>query len=324
MSPSTATLSSSTRATETMNTNDVIVALSRLDGYRLLLVNGKVPTDPATGRPCAWDAFTLTPHQLSGYITAGIGTGVGMHTGPGAAPGGGDLVAFDLDGAAGVAWCKDRGCDPAAADTWQVGRDTDPNRLKVLWRVPALGGTYKRLLRLKDKTATSKGEGIEVFAGVGQIVVWGAHPASGGCYTWRGSPDQLGDITPAWAALLDGINAQGPAAVATRTRNTTGRGEWRRLSPCPICGRDNQLICQRHRDGRTIRCFQGETFHPPSGLRPGDVLPGGWAFCREQESPGVGTFSIFTEHRPLEQRHAPRGGRRGYRGASRRAAGVAR
>lgn len=278
--------------------------LPQLEGLPLLPCNGKTPMDPATGANMrGWPSAAFTPQQI-----AALGeriTGCGTRTGRDA----GGLAAFDLDGAAGVNFARERGCDPAAAETWQIVRSSDPHRLKVLWRVPAelwnVLGDLRTARELKPAVKDvsgrilAKGEGLELYFGKGQILLLGLHPESGGQYSWRRSPADLAEIPPEWWGLALELADNAPAEHrGQHSRSATGSGDWRRLQRCPICGRDQRPVCQRHRDGDTIRCWHGTTFQPPANLRRGELIPGTpWAFCRLQ-SVGWAVFSIFRRHQP--------------------------
>ena len=185
---------------------------------------------------------------------------------------------------------RERGCDPAAAKTWQIIRSSDPHRLKVLWRVPtdlwpALGEVRTaRGLKPAVKDASgrilAKGEGLELYFGVGQILLLGLHPESGGQYSWQRSPAELVDIPPDWWGFALELADNTPAEQrGQRSRSATGSGDWRRLQRCPICGRGERPACQRYRDGDTIRCLHGETYKPPANMHRGELIPGTpWAF----------------------------------------------
>ena len=93
---------------------------------------------------------------------------------------------------------------------------------------------------------------------------------------WRPTPEQL-RLLP---TEISGKDHTRPAV----------RGDWRRLAHCPICGRNENTVCQVHTDGETIRCFRGSTFFPPD-LQPGERT-GDWQYKRDQHV-GWGTFAIF-------------------------------
>ena len=228
--------------------------LPQLQGLPLLPCKGKTPVDPATGGNMrGWPTAAYTPQQIAAL--GGRITGCGTRTGRDAR----GLLAFDLDGAAAVSFARERGCDPAAAETWQIVRTTDPNRSKVLWRVPselwpALGDlrTERKLKpAVKDESGRviAKGEGIELYFGAGQILLLGLHPESGGQYSWQRSPAELAEIAPAWWALaLELTDDAPPEQRGQRSRSATGSGDWRRLPRCPICGRTDRPVCQRHKN----------------------------------------------------------------------------
>ena len=123
----------------------------------------------------------FTVEQLQGrYGIRSVGARTGMLTGP--------LLAFDFDGATSLTL----GLDPTEVSTWQVHRNTDPARLKVLFR-PTLeqltelqgGAEFQGKTITAPKTDTAKGEALEVlFDGGRQVIVLGEHPSSGGTYYW--------------------------------------------------------------------------------------------------------------------------------------------
>jgi hypothetical protein len=162
----------------------------------------------------------------------------------------------------------------------------------------------------------AKGEGIELYFGAGQILLLGLHPESGGQYSWQRSPAELAEIPPDWWRLAVELSDSAPPEQrGQRSRSATGSGDWQRLPRCPICGRTDRPVCQRHRDGLTLRCFHGANHSPPSGLRVGQLILGTpWAFCRVQ-SVGWAEFSIFRRHQPraatLARRWAMAGSRHG-------------
>lgn len=288
--------------------------LPQLQGFPLLPCTGKRPTISG------WQTAAYSPQQIValGETITGCGTRTGRDAG--------GLLAFDLDGPSANDWAIERGCDPAAAETWQIVRSSDPNRLKVLWSVPielwhVLGNVRtNQPLRPPVKDAAGrtlrKGEGIEIYFGVGQILLLGLHPDSGGQYEWKRAPAELAEIPPEWWGLaLELADSTTPLQEGQARRSSTESGDWRRLQRCPICGRTERIVCQKHRDGQTIRCFHGSTFHPPDGLAVGKLIPGTpWAFCRVQ-SVGWAEFSIFRRHQPrattLARTWRVGGGRRG-------------
>ena len=211
-----------------------------------------------------------------------VGARTGLLTGP--------LLAFDFDGESAL----ELGLYPWAATTWQVHRDNDPFRLKVLFRpdpdqLAQLPSQPDGGVEFQGKTLTAaaangnKAEALEVFfAGGRQVIVLGQHLSSGGNYIW---PDGLGPealaAPPAdwWAHALEIANRQA-SLVRTRKASTTRKGT-RKLDPCTICGRHSgpggsDLWCEATTDG-LILCMPGSTFsaeqaHGP--LRIGQVVNG--------------------------------------------------
>ena len=286
--------------------------LPELQGLPLLPIgrggDGKAPADPATGRNLTdWQDASFTPQQIADACP-GIHA-VGVRPGP-AADG---LLAIDIDGATAVGLLQHHGCDPFTAATWQVRRTTAADRLKVLWRIPPELQDHlpltisKRTTKTPTGRGTKDGENVATYYGAGQVVILGQHTSSGGHYVWPPGhgPADLAEITPQWWAMVLEITQQQPAPKATR--NTTNSSNWRRLNPCPICGRDERLICSQTRDGLFIRCFHGGTFSPPA-IKPGEVTIGSdgqhWAFTTESTC-NLGTFSHFKIDEPLRRSAVP-------------------
>jgi hypothetical protein len=229
-----------------------------------------------------------------------VGARTGLLTGP--------LLAFDFDGATSLELGLDHLIDPGWASTWQVHRDTDANRLKVLFR-PTLeqlqqlpdGAEFQGKTITAPKTDTSKGEALEVFFDGGrQVIVLGEHPSSGGHYFW---PDQLGPealaAPPAhwWEHALR-IAADCQQRLTTGSKPSSRRHGTRRLEPCPICGRHGSLWCEQTQEG-LILCMPGSTFsaeqrHGP--LMLGQVVDG-WALVKRTPI-GEGDVLTFKVHRP--------------------------
>lgn len=191
------------------------------------------------------------------------------------------LIAFDIDGETALNWCLERGCDPALTPTWQVHRNTDKSRLKVLFRLNQ--EQQQQLGQLKTKTDTKaaikdavgktieSAEAVELFHGVGQVIVVGRHNQSKGYYFWPDGmgPEALAAIPESWWKAAMSI-AQNTATTASKPARNASAGKWRNLTPCPICGRPDGW-CQEHRDGKTIRCMHGESYSPPTGLKRGEL-----------------------------------------------------
>ena len=271
---------------------------------------GKAPADPATGNGLkAWTTAAFTPQQVAeacSKITA-----VGFRPGPDAD----GLIAFDIDGATAIERCRSHGCDPLTAHTWQVRRDTAADRLKVIWRIPedlrgALDHTVAKLTtKAPSGPGAGDGENVATYYGAGQVIVLGQHLSSDGNYFWPDGhgPAEVAEITPEWWALADVIakaDSQ-PANGAKASSRTTSSSDWRRVDPCPICGRDEHLICSKHRNGRAIQCFHGSSFSPPD-LKPGEVKTGSdgerWAFTGSRRHGEIGDFSHFKIDEPMAPR----------------------
>ena len=257
--------------------------------------------------------FTVADLQSTrGIRSAGLRTGV--LTGP--------IAAFDFDGESAL----EPGLYPWAVTTWQVHRDNDPFRLKVLFRptpeqIAQLPTQDEGTVEFQGKTLTApkqgghKGEALEVFFDGGrQVVVLGQHPSSGGNYIW---PDDLGPealCAPPddwWNhAIAVATNCRDRIGAAPK-RSTTRKGT-RKLNPCPICGRHSgrggsALWCDETTDG-LILCMPGSTFSAEQkhgALRIGQVVEGYALVARSPRPEGdVLTFKQHQERSsPRQQRH---------------------
>jgi hypothetical protein len=255
--------------------------------------------------------FTVEQLQEHHGIRA-VGARTGLLTGP--------LLAFDFDGASAL----ELGLHPWDAVTWQVHRDDDPFRLKVLFRptpeqLTELPQTAPSGPEFQGKTPTappadgSKGEALEVFfAGGRQVIVIGEHPSSGGHYLW---PDGLGPEALApppehwWQHAMQLAQQQASPTRRTAQRSTTRNGT-RRLNPCPICSRHDgpggsELWCEETTDG-LILCMPGSTFSAEQRHGPlvvGDVVEGGWALVKRTRAE-AGEVLAFRQHRPRRKPNA--------------------
>lgn len=230
-----------------------------------------------------------------------VGARTGLLTGP--------LLCFDFDGATSL----ELGLDPDWTGTWQVHRNTDPHRLKALFR-PTLeqlqqlpgGVEFQGKTITAPSTANRKAEALEVFFHGGrQVVVLGEHPSSDGSYYW---PEGLGPealtAPPAlwWEHALQ-VAADCRKRCSTGSKPSSQRHGKQRLNPCPICGRHDgpggsALWCEQTNRG-LILCMPGSTFsaeqrHGP--LRIGQVVDG-WALVKRTPI-AEGDVLVFKAHRP--------------------------
>lgn len=274
----------------------------------------KGPIDPSTGYGLTgWTEAAFTVPQI--LAMNGVVRSVGTRTGSG-------LLALDIDGATALELCLAHGCDPQQARTWQVHRDTDPCRLKVLWRLTSEQqqelGELKTKAQTKEPTRADsgkvidKGEAVELFhQGGSQVLLLGQHVPSGGRYLWPDGcgPEALAPIPPAWWELVLaiaagelGIKLQAANKVSPRSRSSsTG---WRSVVPCPICRRDTTGYCSRNTSSGTIRCFHGNTFSPElshGGLAKGQKVQGAdgvvYGFARSATQRNGDVFSTFVVHK---------------------------
>lgn len=261
--------------------------------------------------PEDWTTQALTVAELQRWQRRpfhSVGARTGLHTGP--------LLAYDFDGESTL----NLGLYPWEFITWQVHRDNDPFRLKVLTRptpeqLAQLPLQPDGTIEFQNKTPTAdgtpdrKGEALEVFfAGGRQVVLIGHHPSSGGNYFW---PDGLGPEALApppddwWQHALQ-LAHQKAAPQPKASRRSTTRNGTTRLNPCPICGRHDgaggsALWCEQTTDG-LILCMPGSTFsaeqrHGP--LAVGQVVDG-WALVKRTPAE-TGEVLTFKPHQPREQ-----------------------
>jgi hypothetical protein len=223
------------------------------------------------------------------------------------------LVCFDFDGKSAVEYAIRNGRNPNSVITWNVHRDTDDWRFKILFKpspeqIKQLpNGMYsgKEATRPAEKDEDGKiirkGEAEEIFIHPGrQVIIHGEHWESGGQYYW---PPGLGPEALApppenwWQAVIEKASSQKPNYNHQGTRKSLGT-DWTRLEQCPICGRDERTVCQQHQDGNTLRCFVGSTFRPPENLKPGERVPGTeWHYSSKQDVEW-GEFEVFTKFAP--------------------------
>ena len=230
------------------------------------------------------------------YGIRSIGARTGMLTGP--------LLAFDFDGATSLTL----GLDPTEVNTWQVHRNTDPARLKVLFR-PTLeqltelpsGAEFQGKTITAPKTDTRKGEALEVFFDGGrQVIVLGEHPSSRGNYYWPADLGPEARTAPPqrwWSHALQ-VAGDCRQRLSSGSKPSSRRHGTKRLDPCPICGRHGSLWCEKTRQG-LILCMPGSTFsaeaaHGP--LRIGQVVDG-WALVKRTPI-AEGDVLSFKAHRP--------------------------
>ena len=239
--------------------------------------------------------FTVEQLQRR-YGIRSVGARTGMLTGP--------LLAFDFDGATSLTL----GLDPTEVNTWQVHRNTDPARLKVLFR-PTLeqltelpgGAEFQGKTITAAKTINAKGEALEVFFDGGrQVIVLGEHPSSNGTYYWPAGmgPEALTAPPERWWAHALQVAADCRQRLSSGSKPSSRRHGTKRLDPCPICGRHGSLWCEQTQQG-LILCMPGSTFsaeaaHGP--LRIGQVVDG-WALVKRTPI-AEGDVLSFKAHRP--------------------------
>ena len=145
--------------------------------------------------PCGSDKAPLEKAwQQKGYTAAQIAAmgdrvrSVGINTAKA------NLVCIDLDGPDAFDFIEQRSLP--LPQTWVIGRTTDPNRMKRVYRV-----SKSQNERLPQDAGKWKKGSLEVFWRSQQFIVMGDHP-SGGVYTWDGTPEQIADLPDEWVDFL--------------------------------------------------------------------------------------------------------------------------
>ena len=220
-----------------------------------------------------------------------------------------DLWVLDIDGDSGVRWARSKGLLDGEF-TWEVHRTTSPYYYKRIFKPTAaqiaeipenLDGLQEFQFKVRTNPTPFLNEAAEFFmAHNRQIIFYGKHWKSGGDYyspPHRDFGDLRAPTDKEWKVCLEELFKRQEKLPRSSSRSL-GK-DWNTLGFCPICGRseNNNPVCQMHRDGNTIRCFEGITYHPPENLTPGQVIHENWAFCRSQYV-GWADFSIFVQHNP--------------------------
>ena len=223
-----------------------------------------------------------------------------------------NLFCLDLDGESAIRWARQRGLLDGE-HTWEIRRTSSPMYWKRVWRptkeqlnhIPSdPSGDKEFQFKVRTNPTSFLNEAAEFFmAHNRQIIFYGRHWKSGGDYYSPPHRD-FNDVRPPtsaeWNIVLEELYKRQEKLPMTPSR-TFGK-DWFTLTECPICGRNQHNVCQMHRDEKTIRCFEGVTYHPPNNLKPGQVIHDNWAFSRTQYV-GWGDFSIFVQHQasPVEK-----------------------
>lgn len=255
--------------------------------------------------------FTVAELQQNRRMRS-VGARTGLLTGP--------LLAFDFDGESALELACSLGMEPWAVITWQVHRDTDPFRFKVLFKptpdqIALLpdGAEFQSKTITKqavwdaDGTPIEMGEALEVFFHGGrQVIVLGEHPSSGGFYFWPPEPnlgpEALSPPPDAWSNHAIEIAKQCHDRPQPSSKSSSTSTGIRRLDPCPICGRNsrggNSLWCGQATDG-LIFCMPGSTFNAdPNGSMPLGTVVNGFALMKRTPIP-EGDCLIFGPDRPI-------------------------
>jgi len=259
--------------------------LHQLDGLPLVAVGPN--KDAYQG---GWPKLSLTPADIVAEGCPAVGLRCGSDSG---------IVAFDLDGNTALRLALDEGCEPYEHNTWIRERPNAKDRSMVFFSVPEAYWALvpnKKIQHPTKEGAKGEREQVEVFSGNNcQVAVAGNHP-SGVLYDWVGtSPADLKPLPPEWLAFwLKLAGEQADTSTAVVRRDSEGGAGWRDFVDCDICGRDKK-DCRISANGELALCKHGNSFHPPTGLKKGQVIEGAtkkWRFNGIVTN-DVGTFSLF-------------------------------
>ena len=214
------------------------------------------------------------------------------------------IYCADFDGSSSLSFGKRSNMCPHNVKTWKVSRTTSSTHLKVLFaptaeQIEMLPVNIDGTRHFDFKKRTGINEALEHFySPARQVIVLGKHYTSGGEYEWLDGPEALSPPPDSWWNQTVELVKERQENLTAVSKATSSGKDWFRLDECPICGRSSHTICQQHRDGRTIRCYHGLSYAPPTGLKPGQVLTGDWAFTGTVQQVGFGEFSVFVKHKP--------------------------
>ena len=235
---------------------------------------------------------------LSTSGATGIGVKTGLH-----------LLCKDIDGETALTYAADLGLN--FEDSFQVHRDDDPWRFKVLYeptkaqiaKLPH--GQFQGKIVTKEAVKDAngdvikKGEALEVFlTNDRQVLITGKHPDNNGNYFWpRGyGPEEIKPPSDeVWNFVLELANQKD---APKKKKHYGGGASTKRLNPCPICGRNRDLWCEESSNG-LLFCMNGSTFSAEKEhgtLKLGDVIDG-WALVDKND-----LCHTFKVHRPLTRR----------------------
>ena len=133
----------------------------------------------------------------------------------------------------------------------------------------------KKIVHITKQGAKGEQEQVEIFWGnTCQVITLGKHP-SGVFYDWVGtSPADLKPLPPEWLAFWLKLAAeQDDTSTAVVRRDSEGGAGWRDFIDSDICGR-NKKDCRISANGELALCKHGNSFHPPTGLKKGQVVEG--------------------------------------------------
>ena len=259
--------------------------LHQLDGLPLVACGGdKRPYQKG------WQTKSLTPQQIIDEDCAAVGLRCGTDS---------KIVAIDFDGNTALRLAMDEHCEPYEHHTFIRERPNAVDRTMVFFTVPEAYWTLlpdKKIVHVTKTGGKGEQEQVEIFWGNSvQVITLGKHP-SGVFYHWaETSPADLKPLPPEWLAFWLKLAAeQDDTSTTVVRRDSEGGAGWRDFIDCDLCGR-NKKDCRISANGEVALCKHGTSFHPPTGLKKGQVIEGAtkkWRFNGIVTN-DVGTFSRF-------------------------------
>ena len=285
--------------------NDHVLLPIGADHPSSIIKKKKAPINPRGGLLKGWnkpEQKKFTVDELWNYQSA-IAVGIRCDK----------LFVLDVDGKTAHEKLIDLGL-AGGADTWEVNRLGTNDYFKRIFlptkeqlnAIPPNAKNKKEIsFPIYTKEENKSREAIELFGHTPgrQIIVTGKHFASGGRYYWAEgrTPRNLRPPTVReWNIILKLAKENAREIVPPPGLVLKNKTNWTRLAECPICGRNQRVVCSIAEDKNTISCFHGLSFYPPTGLKKGEVIFGTWAYSKTEER-SFGTFSTFARHKPNPQ-----------------------
>ena len=208
------------------------------------------------------------------------------------------LLAVDYDDEKALDFVAERGID-FTYDTWHIRRTDNIWRFKTLFLPSEKQFSMLPFGEIKREVNYQNSK-LDVFLSSNSYVIVDGQHEDGGRYF---SPHGLdvSEITAPpkllWDLVLEIASKQ---SRPSKRRHPLGLSGGKRLSPCPICGRNENLWCEQSSDG-LIWCMKGGTFNPEmnGSINVGDVV-NGFACVAKGD-----TCLTFRKHVPMTRSKRP-------------------